>query len=141
MKISTLTRMGQPSPPSPAPVHTPGPLAARTYPDPARTSASGYYPVTLVGEDGSHTPLKGKSLLVDLGDKRLLEIHLNRFDNGYLHMWAPARLEDKYFHWTVFRPGCANSFYLELERVDDPDESVAAKSKAAVLYEESKPLP
>ncbi|MES2465362.1 MAG: hypothetical protein V4671_32750 [Armatimonadota bacterium] len=157
MKISAVTQMGQPSlqTPSTPSIHVHGSrsVKVRTASQQASTSASDasdFYPVTLIGQDGSHTSLKGRSLLVDMGNQRILEIRLQRLKEGYLNMWAPARREDKYFHWTVFRPGCANSFYLELERVDDPDGADGAdqsssfessQSKASVLYEEPKPLP
>lgn len=94
----------------------------------------GYYGVTLIAEDGSKTPLTGKTLQIDMGDKRLLEIYLEQQKNNYLLMWAPARRNDNYFHQFIYRPGCANVTMLELLRHD-----LKEGEPEVVSYEAPKP--
>lgn len=110
------------------------PVLSQAIPAAASAPAASYYSVTLVGEDGSRKALKGKSLELDLGNDRLLDVNLARRPGDQIMMWAFAQREDEYFHALVFHPYCSNVFCLELER--HSKKSVPEDMAGIVSYQE-----
>jgi hypothetical protein len=98
----------------PAPVN---PITSR----PSLTN--GYYDALLVGMDGKTHPISGKAIQIftGAGEEKMLEIELDRQEQGRLLMWSPSYKDEEYFHRIIVRPACANVLELELEKVDLSD--------------------